>query len=76
MIHVALTSAYPTEVAAREALRSGDNYAADYATFAGTDAPYLGIWRMPEPYSNVLHVFADCTAADLEALGWTRRDAP
>jgi hypothetical protein len=74
VIHVALTSACPTEAAARAALRDGRNYAAEYAGFAGTDAPYLGIWRMPEPYRNVLHVFADCTAADLEAHGWTRQD--
>lgn len=58
MIDVALVSARPTETEARALI--------------GTDAPYLGIWRLPVPEHTRVHVFTDTTAEQLEAAGWTR----
>jgi hypothetical protein len=71
VIHVALVSAYPAEAQARAALADPANYAPEYARHAASDAPYLGVWRMPVPERTRVHVFADTTAEDLEAIGWT-----
>jgi hypothetical protein len=76
MIHVALASTYATEAEARVALGDKANYAPDYARFAASSAPYLGIWRMPEPYGAVVHVFADIASEELEAIGWIRGAIP
>lgn len=75
MIHVALVSAYPTEAEGRAALADPSNYAPEYARFAASNAPYLGIWRMPVPERTTVHVFTDAAAEDLEAAGWAREDA-
>jgi hypothetical protein len=75
MMHVALASAYPTEADARAALRDKGNYAPEVRAFAGSDAPYLGIWLMPEPYRTAVHVFTDAPAEYLEATGWMRDDS-
>lgn len=72
MIHVALVDAYPTEADARAALSDENNYAPGYRAFAGSDAPYLGIWRTAQPYRAVVHVFTDHTAEQLTAIGWVR----
>lgn len=76
MIHVALASTYATEAEARAALSDENNYAPLVRRFAGSGAPYLGVWRMPEPYRTAVHVFADITAEDLGAMGWIRGDVP
>lgn len=59
-VHVALTSAYPSKTEARDEL--------------GTSDPYLGVWRLPEPYNGIVHVFGWTEADLLEDLGWTRED--
>jgi hypothetical protein len=76
VIHVALVSAYPTEAEARAALSDGNNYAPGYRAFAGSDAPYLGVWRLAEPYGAEVHVFTALAADQLEAHGWTREGTP
>jgi hypothetical protein len=63
VIHVALVSAYPTEAAARTGI------AADRKC----DEPfpeYRGIWRLPEPYGGLVHLFSDDTTEALAAQGW------
>lgn len=62
MIHAALVSAYPTEAEARAAFTPP------------TEAPYRGVWRVPEPYGGRVHMFADLTDTDdqFEDAGWTR----
>lgn len=72
MIHVALASAYATEAEARAALTDPTNYAPDYARYAASNAPYLGIWTMAAPQNNEVHVFTDLPVEELEAQGWTR----
>jgi hypothetical protein len=74
VIQAVLVSAYPTEAEARAALTDPANYAPEYARQAASDAPYLGVWHMPLPEQTRVHVFADITAEDLEAIGWTRED--
>jgi hypothetical protein len=74
VIHVALVSAYPTEAEARAALADPANYAPEYARHEASDAPYLGVWRMPLPEQTRVHVFADITAEELAATGWTREN--
>lgn len=70
MIHVALASAYASEAEARAALGDPGNYAPDYARFAASEAPYLGVWRMPEPHRTAVHVFTDVAPRDLLDAGW------
>lgn len=60
MIHVALVSAYPTEAEARAAFTPP------------TEAPYRGIWRVPEPYGGRVHMFAEETPDQLHDAGWER----
>jgi hypothetical protein len=65
-VHVALVSAYPDETTARAGL-TADGY---------TDlGAYRGIWRAPQPYGGVAHLFADCDQNEIEQAGWTREDA-
>lgn len=59
-LHVALISACPTEAQARDHL--------------GTNDPYLGVWRLPEPYGGVVHIFGHTDTQQLENFGWTRED--
>jgi len=59
-VHVALVSAYPSKSQARDEL--------------GTSDPYLGVWRLPEPYGGVVHVFGRTEADRLNELGWTVTD--
>jgi hypothetical protein len=61
-VHAALASAYPDEAAVR----------ADNTDNLGT---YHGIWTHPYGDRPLVHVFADCDQAELEAAGWTREDA-
>lgn len=60
MIHVALVSAYPDEMAARAAF----------------DQPpvseYRGTWKTPEPFTGVVHLFTDADLADFVTLGWEK----
>jgi hypothetical protein len=64
-IHVALVEAFPSREAAEAEL-----------TVGLMDAPaYRGIWRLPEPYGGVVHVFSDVTAEQLTAAQWTQGDA-
>lgn len=57
MIHVSLVSAYPTEAAARAGL--GD-----------LSEQYRGIWRMPQPYGGVVHLFCNEETDVLVTMGW------
>lgn len=72
MINVALISAHPTEAEARAALADPGNYAPDYARFAASDAPYLGVWRLPS--GAVVHVFTEMTAEQLTESGLAREE--
>jgi len=74
-MHVALVSVHPTEADARAALGDPNNYAPGYAHRPGPDSAYLGIWRMPEPYGHLVHVFTDLTFAELEGMNWHREGA-
>ncbi|GIE35917.1 hypothetical protein Ait01nite_089620 [Actinoplanes italicus] len=66
MIHVALVSAYPTETEARRARGKA----------MPDSTPYLGIWTMPLPNAEPVHVFGADNAPDkLSAYGWAREDA-
>lgn len=55
-------SAYPTEADARAVLPESGQ------------APYLGIWLMPEPWRTPVHVFSDLEPEWFQAEGWTRED--
>lgn len=57
-VSVALEDAYPSKTQARDEL--------------GTSAPYLGVWRLPEPYGGVVHVFGWMEIGQLTDLGWTQ----
>lgn len=62
-VHTALVGDHPTEAEAR-------------AGFVDAGVPYLGVWRLPEPYGGVVHVFSDeMTAEQLTAAEWTQEDA-
>lgn len=66
--YVALVESYPLDAHARRSLHAGDAMP--------DDVPYLGVWRMPEPYGGVVHVFSDeMTAEQLTAAQWTQEDA-
>lgn len=59
-IFVALVDAYPTEADARSAPDA-------------PDAPYLGVWTMPHPDAEPVHVFGpEAAIAMLKDYGWTR----
>jgi hypothetical protein len=53
----ALVSAYPTETEARAAFAEPPQ------------VPYKGIWRTPEPYGGIVHLFSDLTHDELEDAG-------
>jgi hypothetical protein len=61
-MQVALVSAYPTEAAARAGI------AAECG--AAPEVEYRGIWRLPEPYGGIVHLFADHPAEELTDGGW------
>jgi hypothetical protein len=58
MIHVALVSAYPDEVSARAAFEPPPTN------------EYRGVWKAPEPYNGLVHLFSDEEPAELVAVGW------
>jgi hypothetical protein len=62
MIDVALVSAYPDETAARAAFDDPPT------------SKYLGVWKAPEPYNGVVHLFSDVDPADFVASGWERAE--
>jgi hypothetical protein len=59
-IHVALVGAFPTEAEARDELSCG----------LGDLPTYRGIWRLPEPYGGIVHVFTDVEPRQLVTAGW------
>lgn len=61
--HVALVSAYPRESDARMGV------ARDCGN--GPTADYRGIWRLPDPYGGLVHLFSDEDTAVLNRRGWT-----
>lgn len=63
MIHVALVNAYPTEAAARAGL--AEDHGAEPAE------QYRGIWRAPQPYLGICHLFSDDATEKLTRAGWT-----
>lgn len=62
MIHVALVSAYLTEAEARAGIAA--------ATHAPVAVEYRGIWRMPEPFGSIVHLFTDRDTEVLTVDGW------
>lgn len=60
LIHLALVDAYPTETDART-----DDEVPD-------GAAYHGVWRVPQPYGGIVHVFGEISVENLEQRGWER----
>jgi hypothetical protein len=57
-IFVALVEAHTFEAAARLDEAQG--------------LPYLGVWRLPEPFGGIVHVFTEYTEEQLRDCDWTR----